>query len=91
MNGISHQMMTLINTMLENYDRWEVHSFKLDDMHRLTYGDATITNWTDDKWLVEYKTCDSCSGAHIACKEFEILTDDPIEALELASANGYAK
>lgn len=91
MNEISHQYMVLINAMLENPDRWEIHSFRIDDLHRLVYGDAVISNYADGKYLVEYKTCDSCSGAHIACKEFEHITDDPIEALELAYQNGYQR
>lgn len=92
MNEISHQYMVLINTMLENYDKWEVHSFKInEDDHSLTYGDCSIHNWADGVYLIKWTDCSTCTGAHISCKEKEVLTRDAEEALAFASANGYSR
>jgi hypothetical protein len=91
MNEISHQYMTLINTMLENYDKWEVHSFRIDEMHRLTYGKVAITNWADGVFLINWTDCLLCDGAHVNCIEREIITQDAYEALEFAAANGYSQ
>lgn len=90
MNEISHQFMTLINTMLENYDQWEVHSFKIStDDHALTYGKCSIYNWADGVWLIKWQDCLHCDSAHVNCVDREIITQSAYEALEFASANGY--
>lgn len=92
MNEISHQFMSLINTMLENYDDWEVHSFRINpDDHSLTYGKCSIFNWADGLFLVKWMDCLLCDGAHVNCIEREVLTRDAYEALEFASSNGYSR
>lgn len=89
MNEISHQYATLINTMLENYDKWEVHSFKISmDDHSLTYGHCSIHNWADGVFLIKWTDCLMCGDAHTNCVEREVLTRDAYEALEFASSQG---
>jgi len=88
MNEISHQFAHLINTMLENYDKWEVHSFRIDDLHHLCYGNVKIANWADATYLITWSDCSRCDSAHVNCREMEVLTTDAYEALEFASANG---
>lgn len=91
MTQISPQYRLLINTMLENYDDWEVHSFKIDDQNRLGYGKCAISVWTDGLFLVNWTDCLTCGPAHVNCIEREVITSDAYEALEFASSNGYAR
>lgn len=91
-NEISQQYVALLNTMLENYDQWEVHSFHIDkETHALTYGAVSIHNWTDGVYIINWSDCSACDGAHVNCIQKEVLTSDAYEALEFASANGYSR
>lgn len=91
MNQISAQYRNLINTMLENYDDWEVHSFKIDEENRLAYGKCAISVWADGLFLVNWTDCLTCGSEHVNCIEREVITGDAYEALEFASSNGYAR
>ena len=80
----------LIKVLLEEYDRWEVHSFSVEPDGAFMYGGADIEIF-EDGYTAQIFTHDKCNYQHTDCEVEEFNTTDAFEVLEWASANGRRK